>query len=133
MLDPDIARALVIVDIGPELSHDGTKVISEFVAHNVEFDDLEVFLDNVTRYDPFRAHEHVARTVKYNLMQRVDGKYVSKVDHRRIPCSDKRPLALDDRCRDWLPVLVVRGGESDVLPHDAAQRFDSGASAKAAS
>ena len=51
--------------------------------HNVEFDDLEVFLDNVARYDRFRSREHIARTVKYNLMQRVDGIYVSKVDHRR--------------------------------------------------
>src|SRR3954465_14928444 len=40
---PDGARALVIVDVGPELSPEGTKIIGDFVAHNVEFADLDVF------------------------------------------------------------------------------------------
>ena len=53
--DPAVARAVVIVDVGPELSAKGTKVIGEFIAHNIEFDDLDVFLDNVVRYDPFRS------------------------------------------------------------------------------
>jgi pimeloyl-ACP methyl ester carboxylesterase len=82
---PEIAHALVIVDVGPEITEEGTKTIQNFVVHNVEFDDLDVFLDNVVRYDPFRSREHIARTVKYNMLRRVDGKYVSKVDHRRIP------------------------------------------------
>ena len=66
--DPKVARALVLVDVGPELSAKGTKVIGEFITHNVEFDDLDVFLENVARYDPFRSREHIARTVKYNLL-----------------------------------------------------------------
>ena len=94
---PDAARAAVLVDVGPELSPEGVKVVGDFVAHNIEFDDLDVFLDNVERYDPFRTREHIARTVKYNLLRRVDGKYVSKVDHRRIPGSFRN---LDARRRD---------------------------------
>lgn len=119
---PDVARALVLVDVGPELSPEGAKVIGEFVSHNVEFDDLEVFLDNVARYDRFRSREHIARTVKYNLLIRADGKYVSKVDHRRIPQS-MNTIALDEVAAVPCPVLVVRGGESDVLLADAAERF----------
>lgn len=122
LTDPSAARALVLVDVGPELSAKGTKVIGEFIAHNVEFDDLEVFLDNVVRYDPFRSREHIARTVKYNLLVRADGKYVSKVDHRRLP-GGMREMTLDSVAAIGCPVLVVRGGESDVLPPDAAERF----------
>jgi len=120
--EPDLARALVIVDVGPELSAKGAKAIGDFVAHNVEFDDLEVFLENVSRYDRFRSREHIARTVKYNLLVRADGKYVSKVDHRRLP--GRLPdLALDDVTTITCPVLLVRGGQSDVLLADAAERF----------
>jgi pimeloyl-ACP methyl ester carboxylesterase len=119
---PDIARAIVLVDVGPELSEKGTKVIGDFITHNVEFDDLDVFLDNVVKYDRFRSREHIARTVKYNLLVRADGKYVSKVDHRRLTGAPKF-LTLDDVKAITCPVLLVRGGESDVLLADAAERF----------
>jgi pimeloyl-ACP methyl ester carboxylesterase len=120
---PDLARALVIVDVGPELSPQGTKVIGDFVARNIEFDDLEVFLDNVVRYDRFRSREHIARTVKYNLLVRADGKYVSKVDHRRALATGGQGLTLEDVKAITCPVLLIRGGESDVLLPDAAERF----------
>jgi pimeloyl-ACP methyl ester carboxylesterase len=120
--DPTVARALVLVDVGPELSAKGTKVIGDFITHNVEFDDLEVFLDNVVRYDRFRSREHIARTVKYNLLVRADGKYVSKVDHRRLP-GGMREMTLESVAAIDRPVLVLRGAESDVLPADAAERF----------
>ncbi len=119
---PDLAQALVIVDVGPEISTEGAKVISNFVVNNVEFDDLDVFLDAVAAYDKFRSREHIARTVKYNMLRRVDGKYVSKVDHRRIP-TPNRDLTLDDVATIGCPVLVVRGAESDLLTADAAERF----------
>src|SRR5262249_28012667 len=120
--DPDLPRALVLVDVGPELSAKGTKVIGDFIVHNVEFDDLEVFLDNVERYDRFRSREHIARTVKYNLLVRADGKYVSKVDHRRQSGS-MREITLEDVGAIACPALLVRGELSDVLMPDAAQRF----------
>jgi pimeloyl-ACP methyl ester carboxylesterase len=127
---PDFARALVLVDVGPELSSVGTNVVRDFVVHNIEFDDVEVFLDNVVRYDPFRSREHIARTVKYNLLVRADGKYVSKADHRRSGGTTDgssrariEPLSLDDVKTIGVPVLLVRGEKSQVLLADAAQRF----------
>ena len=82
---PGVARGVVLVDVGPELSPKGREVIHNFVARNVEFDDLDEFLDNVVKYDRFRSREHIARTIKYNMLRRADGKYISKVDHRRLP------------------------------------------------
>jgi pimeloyl-ACP methyl ester carboxylesterase len=130
-LRPDVARALVLVDVGPELSPLGTNVVRDFVVHNIEFDDVEVFLDNVVRYDPFRSREHIARTVKYNLLVRADGKYVSKADHRRSGGMNDsgssrtriEPLSLEDVKAIDVPVLLVRGAESQVLLADAAERF----------
>jgi esterase len=123
LANPALARALVLVDVGPELSTAGTRVVHDFVVHNIEFDDLDVFIDNVARYDRFRPREHIARTVKYNMLQRADGKYVSKVDHRRASGGPPRTIALDDVAALTLPVLLIRGADSEVLEADAAERF----------
>jgi pimeloyl-ACP methyl ester carboxylesterase len=124
---PELPRALVIVDVGPEISDRGTSMIREFVQRNVEFDDLGEFLDHVEKYDPFRSRAHMARTLKYNLLQRADGKYISKTDRRRFP-PDASPaqlgrVTLDDVRRFPFPVLVVRGAMSSVLEAEAAKRF----------
>lgn len=120
--EPQAARAIVLVDVGPEVSAKGVKVIGEFISHNIEFDDLDVFLDHVVRYDPFRTREHISRTVKYNLLVRADGKYVSKVDHRRVPRAMSE-ITLGTVGAIECPVLLVRGEQSDVLLADAAERF----------
>jgi esterase len=126
---PGFARAIVLVDVGPELSVEGRKVVQDFVVHNVEFDDLDAFLDAVVKYDRFRSREHIARTAKYNLLSRADGKFVSKVDHRRFNPSDpglitrSTGLELEEVTQIACPVLVVRGGESAVLTAEAAERF----------
>jgi pimeloyl-ACP methyl ester carboxylesterase len=119
----DVAGGFVLVDTGPELSPKGVDVVRNFVVRNVEFDNLDDFLDNVAKYDRFRSREHIARTVKYNMMSRVDGKFVSKVDHRRVPDPSDRPLELDLLSSVLYPILVVRGAESDVLEAEAAERF----------
>jgi pimeloyl-ACP methyl ester carboxylesterase len=119
----DVASGFVLVDTGPELSPKGVDVVRNFVVRNVEFDDLDDFLDNVAKYDRFRSREHIARTVKYNMMSRVDGKFVSKVDHRRVPDPSDRPLELDLLTSVLYPILVVRGAESEILEAEAAERF----------
>src|ERR1700709_2919322 len=75
-----LLRAGVVVDVGPELSEKGRAAIAGFVQGNQEFDDLEHFVRNVRQYDPYRPREHIERTVKYNMLERADGKYVSKCD-----------------------------------------------------
>ncbi|MEO8694044.1 MAG: alpha/beta hydrolase [Acidimicrobiales bacterium] len=119
---PGLARAFVIVDVGPEISPEGSKTIQHFVVNNIEFDDLEIFLDNVQKYDPFRTRAHIERTVKYNMLRRADGKYISKVDHRRIPLRNSE-LTLDHVRTMTCPVLVLRGAESNILEPEAAVRF----------
>jgi esterase len=128
LANPDQARALVIVDIGPEISEEGGQAIASFVAANEEFEDLEAFVENVRRYDPYRSREHIERTVRYNLFQRADGKYISKCDRapRRLDLPRVvRPagLSLETVARLRMPVLVVRGASSKILQADAAERF----------
>ncbi len=75
----------------------------------------------VRHYDPYRPREHIERTVKYNMLQRADGKFVSKCDSNPRRLSIARgsgPLeniTLDDASGFDLPVLLVRGANSNIL------------------
>lgn len=127
--DPSRLGALVIVDVGPELSEKGRAAIAGFVQAAQEFDDLEHFVRAVRQYDPYRPREHIERTVKYNMLERADGKYVSKCDSnpRRLGIArGSGPLeniTLGDAAGFDLPVLLVRGANSNILAPDAAERF----------
>ena len=126
---PESADRVVLVDIGPELSDQGTKTIRNFVTENREFDDVEHFVQSVQKYDPYRSREHIERTVKYNLLQRADGKYVSKRDHgprlatTRTQREQSDLFSLRDAEKIPQPTLLIRGADSNVLTADAAQRF----------
>jgi esterase len=125
---PERMRALVVVDIGPEVSDKGRRSIASFVAANEEFEDLDAFIANVRRYDPYRSLEHIERTVRYNLFQRADGKYVSKCDRlpRKLGLTQQfsaDELSLEHMAALAMPVLVVRGANSTILEESAAERF----------
>jgi pimeloyl-ACP methyl ester carboxylesterase len=127
--NPSRLRALAIVDVGPELSDRGRAAIAGFVQENQEFEDLEHFVANVRKYDLYRPREHIERTVKYNMLRRADGKFVSKCDSnpRRLGIvRGQGPLeniTLEDAGSFHLPVLLVRGERSNILAPDAAERF----------
>ncbi|HEY4171978.1 MAG TPA: alpha/beta hydrolase [Rhodopila sp.] len=124
-----LLRAAVIVDVGPELSDRGRAAIGGFVQANQEFDDLEHFVSNVRKYDPYRSREHIERTVKYNMLERADGKYVSKCDSNprrlNIPrgSGPLENITLEEAGGFDLPVLLVRGANSNILEAEAAERF----------
>jgi pimeloyl-ACP methyl ester carboxylesterase len=127
--NPSLLRALAIVDVGPEVSDRGRSVIAGFVRDNEEFDDLDHFVRNVQQYDPYRSREHIERTVKYNMLQRADGKFVSKCDAnpRRLGVvrgtGPQENITLEEAGGFDLPVLLVRGADSRILTAEAAERF----------
>ena len=131
---PQQVRAAVVVDIGPEVGERGARMIREFVGRNIEFDDMEEFLDRVEQYDRYRTRAHIERTLKYNLIKRADGRYMTKADRRRyvVASGDDDAEArvrvpgvpdLADVGKLAMPVLVIRGGDSNVLEQEAAERF----------
>ncbi len=122
--NPAVAKAAVLVDVGPELSEKGAATIRSFVESSQHFDDLEQFVEKVRSYDPFRSREHIERTVRYNLMQRVDGHFVTKCHTQRNTRRGALPgVTMDDVGRFSCPVLLVRGAESNILEPEAAARF----------
>jgi pimeloyl-ACP methyl ester carboxylesterase len=128
--EPELARALVFVDIAPVRTGEGGRQIREFIRANIEFDRIEDFVENVRKYDPFRSVEHMERTARYNLIRRADGKYVSKSDrflHERAAReSEANPtgqVTLEQVRAVPCPALVVRGESSNVLIPVDAQAF----------
>ncbi len=128
--EPALPRALVIVDSGPQFEAEGAKMIRNFITANVEFDSIDAFVDRVQAYDPFRTRAHMERTARYNLLQRADGKYISKSD-RVLHQADGRPgparpeFGDDQVARMTSPTLVVRGERSNILAPEAAEKFAS--------
>ena len=131
---PDVARALAIVDVGPEISIKGSKTIGTFVRANVEFASLDQFVENVSKYDPFRSREHILRTARYNLIQRADGTLVHKADHTGGRSRSDDPKTDEELRRTFaipmeavrvipVPTLVVRGAQSNILEPEQAERF----------
>jgi esterase len=131
---PDLARQAVFVDIAPELPgsggpNAGQQQIRDFISSAREFDSIDAYVDRVAEYDPFRSRAHIGRTLIYNLMQRSDGKYVSKNGLRRTTEAARpgdelgtRPTLEDIRTIEC-PALVIRGAESRVLAADDATTF----------
>ena len=131
---PNLARRAVFVDIAPELpgtggANEGQQQIRDFISSAREFDSIDGYIDRVAHYDPFRSRRHIRRTLIYNLMQRSDGKYVSKNGLRRSSEGARpgdelgtRPT-IDDVRSIVCPVLVVRGAQSRVLTPDDATEF----------
>ncbi len=133
-LEPALPRAVGLVDVGPEVSQRGAETIRNFVVRNTEFDQLDQFIDRVVAYDPFRSREHIERTARYNLIQRSDGRYVSKSDRllhdpefrqRSRPDSERSDAARGFHAFRG-PTLLIRGERSNILEADAAQRFVAG-------
>ena len=133
-LEPTLPRAVALVDVGPEVSQRGAETIRNFVVRNTEFDQLDQFIDRVVAYDPFRSREHIERTARYNLVQRSDGRYVSKSDRllhdpefrqRARPDSERRDVAHGFHAFAG-PTLLIRGERSTILEAEAAKRFVAG-------
>ena len=67
--------------------------------------------------------------MKYNLLQRADGKFISKRDHgpRLATTQNQREtsdrFSIEDTAEISQPTLVIRGADSNVLTPEAANRF----------
>jgi non-heme chloroperoxidase len=122
------AAALVLVDMAPRIEPEGSRKIREFMDQRPEgFDTLEQVAEAIANYQPHRARPRNLDGLAKNVRLADDGKYVWHWDPRRR----NRTWDMEEyrekleRCADDLrcPVLLVRGGLSDVLSEEGAQKF----------
>ena len=122
------ATALVMVDIAPRTEPDGVARIKAFMRQKPDgFETLDEVADAIASYQPHRPRPRSLAGLAKNLRQGDDGRYRWHWDPRFIA----RDIDLDKRrarmeacaARLRLPVLLVRGGLSDVLTEEGAREF----------
>jgi esterase len=124
----DQIRAMVIVDVAPEISGAGAERIRDF-SSTPELDSPQEFLERAVKFNPLRNPAALRRSLYYNLRETPAGKWTFKHDQRRRTGDAMRSFAEDrvrlaaDVAKIKCPTLVVRGALSDVLTDDAAAKF----------
>lgn len=132
---PAIATALVLVDVAPRIEPAGVARIAQFmVSHLDGFASLEEVADAIGAYNPHRPRPTDLSGLKKNLRQRADGRWMWHWDPRfvsgRMGSPDETRSSLIDGTRLaraaaalTVPVLLVRGGMSDLLSEQGAQEL----------
>ena len=133
-MSPGIARAVVLVDIVPEMEEAGAQRIVSFMADGMEagFASLEEVADAISRYNPHRPRPTDLAGLTANLRRDGDRWYwhwdpqfihgmgnlaEELADHDRLYRGIERIVA------DAVPMLLVRGQMSDLVSQQSADRL----------
>ena len=135
--DEPLARALVLVDVAPNIEPGGVERIRAFMHQHIEtgFGSLDEVADAVAAYNPHRPRPSNLDGLKKNVRQRDDGRWYWHWDpsfmwskrpddeHRHILFAE-RTARMEAAARTLeVPTLLVRGRQSDLLSEEGAQRF----------
>ncbi|MFK7897198.1 MAG: alpha/beta fold hydrolase [Myxococcota bacterium] len=128
---PELASALVLVDIATRMESKGAVRIMDFMRGGMEgFESLEAVADSVAAYNPHRPRPKDISGLEKNLRRGEDGRYHWHWDPAFMS-SD--PGASDEFVNEStldaaaaaleVPTLLVRGKMSDLLSEDGARAF----------
>jgi pimeloyl-ACP methyl ester carboxylesterase len=132
---PDRITGIVLIDIGHRLEEEGVKKIMDFMRAHESFGSLEEAADFISGYLPYRKSFR-PENLKRNLRQRADGRWIWKHGmgrrwQRQFERTGSEEFdwkgimtgVADDAAGIDVPVLLLRGGASDVLSGDAAEEL----------
>lgn len=122
------ATALVLVDIAPRIEDKGVSNIEAFMDQRPQgFDSLEDVAAAIGNYQPQRSRPRSLDGLGKNVRLWPDGKYrwhwdpMFRPARVELAARHQRYAASAQRLR--LPVLLVRGGMSDVLTEEGVREF----------
>ena len=134
-ISPGIARAVVLVDIVPNMDQSGADRIHTFMADRMKtgFASLDEVANMIAEYNPHRPRPADLNGLRTNLRRRGDRwywhwdpKFIS--DTASLPPSevsdlDRLHAAVATILGDGIPMLLVRGQVSDLVGQDRADEF----------
>lgn len=125
---PDQLRALVLIDVGPEVTVDGAQQVRQFVAGPYEMDSLDEWVEHTHRYYPFRSKEGIRKRLAVSLRETPGGRMAKQFDER-FRQAEFRGVA-ESRSDIWdtaralqCPTLLLHGEKSPVLKREQAEAF----------
>jgi pimeloyl-ACP methyl ester carboxylesterase len=125
---PDKVRALVIVDVSPEIKVEGVRNIRNFVQAPDELESFEAFVERAHQFNPRRSRDNIRSRLSHNLKRLPNGNWTWKYDRalrsgqRSFDASALLDL-WDDVAKVTCPTLVLKGGESDILSNEGAEKL----------
>jgi len=125
---PDKVRALIIVDVSPEIEVKGVENIRSFIQAPDELDSFEAFVERAHQFNPRRSLDNIRSRLSHNLKQLPSGKWTWKYDkalragERSFQASALHNL-WDDVRTIRCPTLIIKGGESDILSTEGATKL----------
>lgn len=134
-LAPGTVRAIVLVDIVPDMNQSGASRIHDFMAEKMTsgFASLDEVADTIQQYNPHRPRPADLNGLKTNLRER-DGRWYWHWDPKFIDGTaalppievtevDRMHAAVDTILRNGVPMLLVRGQMSDLVTEERAREF----------
>lgn len=125
--------ALIMVDIVPKMASSGVDRIMAFMAANMSdgFSTVEEAADTIASYLPGRSRPKTLDGLSKNLRQRANGRFYWHWDPAFVNGPFNIMVGADDGGRMLsaaaasltVPVLLVRGGKSDLVTVEAAEDF----------
>ncbi len=125
---PHKVRALIIVDVSPEIQVKGVENIRSFIQAPDELDSFEAFVERAHQFNPRRSLANIRSRLTHNLKQLPNGKWTWKYDkalrsgERSFQASALQNL-WDDVRAIRCPTLIIKGGESDILSSESAAKL----------
>ena len=131
--DP-VGRALVLVDVAPQIETAGAARIGGFMREHAEsgFASLDEVADAVQSYNPHRPRPQDLSGLQKNVRRHADGRWYWHWDPRFLDFGDSdeprvrlhQGEMLEDAARSLrVPAMIVRGLQSDLLSEEGAQRY----------
>ena len=125
---PDLARALVLVDVVPRVELGGAQEIKAFMQADPDgFESVDAAAEAVAAYLPHRPRPADSSGLLRNLRLKEDGRYYWHWDPRMMADFSRSDLTalsaeLEAAARKiTVPTLLVRGGRSRVVTEAGAQ------------
>ena len=134
-LSPETVRAVVLVDIVPNMDPSGATRIHGFMNDRMEsgFASLDEVADAIQEYNPHRPRPSDLDGLRTNLRER-DGRWYWHWDPKFIDGTSALPpievtevdrlyTAIEAILRTEVPMLLVRGQMSDLVTEERAEEF----------